>query len=176
MSDKKLLQMGAWCAFGLAAALVINGIATFIGPSVFWLVSRIGIVLFLFGLLPALRAKLLPTHSGWVEWLTNLAYLGAGAEALQILGNLEFDSFYLFFGGLGLWIIGINLLAMRHQLWPQPLAWIGCASGVLLLGEILSDLIPALAFMDLYSAALGAVVLYPVWLVWQGVRMRAEAD
>jgi hypothetical protein len=174
MNDKKLFQLGAWCAFGLAAALVVNGIATFIGSQTLWVVSRIGVVIFLFGVLPAVRARVRPAHAGWTDWLTNLAYLGAGAEALRWLGNLEFNSAWLLFGGLGLWSIVINILALRHKLWPAVLAGIGIAGGVLLLGVILSSQFAALAFLNVLSAGLGAVVLYPAWLVWIGLRMRAE--
>jgi hypothetical protein len=175
MDEKKLFRTGAICAFGLAAALVVNGIATFTGPSGLWLGSRLLVPLFAFGFLPALQVKVGKAHAGYAFWMTNLAYLGAAAEALYYFGKVDMNTTWLLFGGLGLASLAFNIIALRHALWPKALAWIGVATGVLLLGVVAASFWPAaLNIVGQVSAGLGAVVLYPVWLVWLGIRLRAE--
>jgi hypothetical protein len=174
MNRKGRIQVEAWCAIGLAAALVVNGIAYFTPWAALWIAARICVVVLLLGVLPAIRARLLFNSAGWTEWVTNLAYLGVCAEALRWVGGLDLDSSWLFFGGLGVWSITVNILGLRNKLWPAALGWIGLASGVLILAVIPSAHIAGLAFLNTIASGLGAVVLYPIWLVWMGLRMRKE--
>jgi len=175
MDEKKLYRTGAICAFGLAASAIVNGITTFSGPYALWLISRILIPVFAFGFLPALQVKVSKAHAGYAFWMTNLAYLGVAAEALYHLGKLNFDTTWLFFGGLGLSALAFNIIALRHNLWPKTLAWIGVATGLLLLCVVAATFWPtALNVVSQVSAGLGAVILYPVWLIWLGIRLRTE--
>ena len=68
----------------------------------------------------------------------------------------------------------VNLLGLRVKLWSPALAWVGIASGVLLLGVIVSTYVESLSILGQVSAGLGGVVLYPVWMVWQGTRLLKE--
>lgn len=172
--DKKLYHLGAICAFGLAASVVLNGIAFFINMGSVWLISRVLIVIFALGFFPALAAKVRTVHPGWAAWMINLVYLGVAAEAIRYLGNLPFNTVFLFFGGLSLSSLVFNILALKHDLWPKALAWIGVVMSILLIGVILSSMIESLAFLNMVSAGLGAVVLYPIWLVWLGLRFQKE--
>ncbi len=171
---KKMYPMGTWCTFGMAAALIANGVATFTGPNWLWDASRILIPVFGLGMLPAVLNMIPPALAGWATWVTNLAYLGLVAEAIRYLGQIEFNTTPLLFGGLGVWGITMNVLALRHGLWPRLLAWIGIASSVLLLSVLLILIVPSLDVLGRISAAIGAVGLYPVWLIWQGLRIRQE--
>jgi hypothetical protein len=175
MDEKKLYRTGAICAFGLAAAAIANGIATFTGPYAFWTISRMLIVVFALGFLPALQVKMSKTHPGYAFWMTNLAYLGVIAEALYYFAKVDIDTTWLFFGGLGLSALTFNMIALRHALWPKALAWIGVATGALLLCVVVASFWPAaLNLAGQVSAGLGAVVLYPIWLIWLGIRIRLE--
>ncbi len=175
MDEKKLYRTGAICAFGLAAAALLNGIATFTGPYALWVISRMLIVVFALGFLPALQVKMRKAHAGYAFWMTNLAYLGVAAEGLYYFGKLDFDTSWLFFGGLGLSALAFNVIALRHALWPKALAWIGVATGVLLLCVVVASFWPSVLYVvSQVSAGLGAVVLYPIWLIWLGIRFRIE--
>jgi hypothetical protein len=170
MENRKFVA-GAWFAFGMALALIVNGVTTFTGPGWLWDVSRILIVVFGFGVLPAIRRRIMEGRS-WVTWATNLAYLGLGAEALRQLGGLEIETVLLLFGGLAIWGLTLNVLAIQHKLWPNALAGIGISSSLLLFGALVASQVPAFLWLDTVSAGLGAVVLYPIWLIWTGLRLQ----
>ncbi len=167
--------MGMWCMWGMALALVVNGVATFTGPIELWMISRALIAVCGMGVLPAVLDQMPSRAVGWARWVTCIAYLGLGAEALRRVGGLEFRTAELLFGGLGVWGLAVNLIALRQNLWPRVLAWIGLASSVMLFGVVLASRVAALAFLDTISAGIGAVVLYPIWLVWMGMRLRTKA-
>ena len=174
MSTKQLNQLAGWCAFGMAACLVVNGIVTFVEPFWLWEPSRLSTVLFGLGVLPAIHLKVAPVNKP-LAWLVTLwGYLGFGAEAIRVLGLAEVNTVWLFFGGMAAWSLVVNLLGLRAKLWSPALAWVGIASGVLLLGVIVSTYVESLSILGQVSAGLGGVVLYPVWMVWQGTRLLKE--
>ena len=89
MSTKQLNQLAGWCAFGMAACLVVNGIVTFVEPFWLWEPSRLLTVLFGLGVLPAIHLKVAPVNKP-LAWLVTLwGYLGFGAEAIRVLGLAE---------------------------------------------------------------------------------------
>lgn len=173
MDNKKLYHFGAISAFGLAASTIMNGVAFFTGPDQFFALARILIVIFAFGFFPALYTKGREAHPGWAAWAMSFAYISIAAEFIRYVANPEFHSANLFFGGLGTMLLTYNILGLRHNLWPKALAWLGIVMAVLLLGVIPSQWDESLAFLNTVGA-LGAVVLYPIWLVWLGRRLRAE--
>lgn len=173
MKNRNFAGSGKWFGFGMALALVVNGLTTFTGPGWLWDISRVLIVVFGFGVLPAVLDQF-TENKGWAIWATNLAYLGLAAEALRQLTGLEFESVFLLFGGLAVWGLTVNILALRSNVWQNTLAWIGMASSLLLVGALIASRVPSLLWLDTVSAALGAVVLYPVWLIWMGTRVQTN--
>ncbi len=174
MEEKKLYRFGAWAGFGMALMLILNGVATFIPP--YWLFwgSRIGIVLAGFGVLPAIWRQVKEAEAGWATWLTALAYLGLATEGLAYVGRADMDTNWLLFGGLAAWAMGMNIIGMRTKKWPLALGILGIVSGLLLLAAVTANTIQPGNIVNTISAGLGAVVLYPAWLIWMGIRMLKE--
>lgn len=169
MENKTSAKSGVWSAFGMALALIVNGITTFTGPGWLWDLSRVLIIAFGFGVLPAVLEQI-TKNKDWAIWATNLAYLGLGAEALRQVGGLEFETVFLLFGGLAVWALALNVLALKHNFWQHWLAWVGIAGSLLLFGALIASQVPSLLWLDTVSAGLGAVVLYPIWLIGVGIR------
>ena len=172
MDDKKLYHFSAVFAFCMAVAVLGNGIAFFTGPHLFFAITRSLVGIFALGFFPALYVKAQDAHPGWAIWAMSLAYVGITAELIRYLGNLEYETPWLFLGGLGVMLLTYNILALQHNLWPKVLAWFGIIIAILLLGVIPSTLVDALAFLNTL-VAVGAVLLYPIWLIWMGMRFRA---
>jgi len=171
MEEKKLYTFGAWAGFVMALMLVLNGVTTFVPPAWLFRASRIGIVLAGFGVLPAIWRQVKGDEAGWATWLTALAFLGLAAEGLYHIGQADLDTSWLLFGGLAAWAIGMNIIALRCKLWPAGLVVLGVLGGLLLLAAVLANSIQPGGIVNYISAGLGAVLLYPAWLVWMGVRM-----
>ena len=171
MDGKKLSRFSAWSAFIMALMLVLNGITTFLhAPWIFWL-SRIGLVLAGFGMLPAVWYQVRGYAPGWATWLTAISYLGLAAEALLYIGQVEIQTTWLLFGGLGSWAIGMNLISLLKKQWPLWLCVLGVVGGLLLIAAAIANSIVPGSWVNTLSAGLGAVVIYPAWLIWNGTRL-----
>jgi len=171
MEAKKLYIFGAWTSFGMALMLVINGVTTFLPFDWLYRASRIGIVLAGFGVLPAVWRLLKDEEAGWVTWLTVLAFFGLFAEGLYHIANASLNSNWPLFGGLSAWAVGMNAIGLRLRRWPVTLGVLGILGGLLLFAAVVANTITPGSIVNMISAGLGAVVLYPAWLVWMGVRM-----
>jgi hypothetical protein len=171
MQEKKLYQFGAWCAFAMALMLILNGVTTFFPPVWLFRASRIGIVLAGFGVLPAIWRQVKEDEAGLATWLTALAFLGLSAEGLAYIGQADFYSGWLLFGGLAAWAVGVNLIGIRYQRWPLSMGILGILGGLLLFAAVLANSLMPGNIVNNISAGLGAVVLYPAWLVRMGLRM-----
>lgn len=171
MEEKKLYLFGAWAGFVMALMLILNGVFTFVPP--YWLYwgSRIGIVLAGFGVLPGIWRQVKDEEAGWATWLTALAFLGLAAEGLLYIGQADLYTNWLLFGGLAAWAVGMNIIGMRTKKWPLALGILGIVSGLLLLAAVVANTIQPGNIVNSISAGLGAVVLYPAWLIWMGLRM-----
>ena len=171
MEAKKLYPFGAWASFGMALMLVINGVATFL--PFYWLfqASRIGIVLAGFGMLPAIWRQLKDEEAGWATWLTVLAFFGLFAEGLYHIAHGDMNSNWPLFGGLSAWAVGMNVIGLRRRRWPAALGILGIVGGLLLFAAVLANSLAPGNVVNTISAGLGAVVLYPAWLAWMGIRM-----
>ncbi len=174
METKKLYQFGAWSAFCMALMLITNGVTTFIPPYWLYWASRVGIVLAGFGVLPAIWAQVKAHEAGWAAWLTALAFLGLSTEGLNYVAKANIDSNWLLFGGLSAWAVGMNIIGLRAKIWPLWMGILGIVSGLLLFAAVLANTIAPGNIVNTISAGLGAVVLYPAWLVWMGIRMLKE--
>lgn len=123
-------------------------------PGIFWVVAAsLGAVIVVTGSVLVI--------SGITGWYLAGLYMAAG------------------YALIGLWLLPLNLAAMRGHLWPQGLAIFGVACGVLMLFGVAA--VPGiLRGMDTtefsFSAAnmlwgigtLGWLVLYPIWCILLG--------
>jgi hypothetical protein len=137
-------------------------------------------------------------HQGWVRWTANLAFLGFAVTAIdffkvwaiqvyraEIFVNADASARaaisatsdgldpqgWLSFGMVGAWVLAVSLLAWRENLWPKSLCYAGLAlAGIywlIVVGNVFGiDILLSIA------AALGGVILAPIWYIWVGLRLR----
>jgi len=170
--------------------------------TMFYWVLALGSVIAL-GALPAITESIRSVNEGWARWTSNVAYLGFAVTAIdffRIIGlqpvraaaYLEGDASvqavlaaptfgagldvnaWLGFGGVGLWALVSSVLAMRSNLWPKPLTYVGVAVGVLYGLVVVSFVFDIPALLQFVSA-LGGVVAAPIWYIWVGLRLRKSA-
>ena len=65
----------------------------------------------------------------------------------------------------------MNAIGIRSRRWPLWVGILGIVSGVLRFAAVLVKTLVPNNIINNLSAMLGAVVLYPAWLVWMGIRM-----
>jgi uncharacterized protein DUF4386 len=138
-------------------------------------------------------------NEGWVRWTSNLAVLGFAVVAINNFRNIAFQpgraaaymegdaatrtvielsgpfgldpQNWLGFGVVGLWVLVVSLLALRAGTWPKLLAYIGIATAVaywlIVVGSIFN-----LEALFTIAAALGGIILAPIWYIWTGLRLR----
>ncbi len=140
-------------------------------------------------------------QNGWVRWTSALAYLGYGVLAVSQLLTLErlprvADAFvagdaatkaalaavwkssldpqtWLQYGGVGLWIVIISLLAVRTNAFPKLLAYLGLLVGIVHCLLPVMFVLQAPAFI-VPLAAVGLIVI-PVWYIWVGITLQRSA-
>jgi hypothetical protein len=194
--DTTVLRLGSTCSILVGISYVVFGIATLLDPtrtsSTFWqtlvqaptwfLISRwavtVGALLAL-AVVPAVARVLDSPHAAWVAWLSKIAELGFFVTALSSVQAFSVDVLYanidpqswLTIGCVGLWVFGINILALQIGAWPKLLSYVGLVVagmyGVALTGNALG--IPVLFTI---AAGLGGVVLGPIWYIWLGLKLR----
>jgi hypothetical protein len=150
----------------------------------------------------AISEMMLSTNAGWVRWTSNLAVIGFGVTALQYFRflalypdmaatytagdaaikaateasqfTLALDPFgWLMFGAVGLWILVVNLLALRANSWPKILSYVGIAGGIAYMLVVAGYV---LVFYTLnLIAAVGAIIIGPIWYIWMGMRLQQES-
>jgi hypothetical protein len=167
----------------------------------YWAFALAGV--FALGALPAITESVRSVNEGWARWTSNLAYLGFAVTAIDFFRNIALQpdraaayvagdaslravlaaptflagldsQGWLGFGGVGLWALMTSLLAMRSKMWPNTLAYVGCAVGVLYWLVVVSFVFDMAALTQIV-AALGGVVAAPVWYIWVGTRLRKAA-
>ena len=88
-------------------------------------------------------------------------------EALYPPTALTFDTWGLLqFGGVGLWILVICLLARRHALLPSGPAYLGIGVGVLYWSQVVGELLKSDALSGIGSGL--GVIAAGVWYLWIG--------
>ena len=150
----------------------------------------------------AVSEMMLSASEGWVRWTSNLAVIGFAVTALDYFrflalypamaatyaaGDaviktateasqfaLSLDPYgWLMFGAVGLWFLVVNLLAINENSWPKILAYVGIAGGIAYL------LVVAGYVLQIYTlnliAAVGAIIIGPIWYIWTGLRLQQEA-
>jgi hypothetical protein len=172
-----------------------------VGMINYWAFALAGV--FALGALPAITESIRSVNEGWARWTSNLAYLGFAVTAIDFFRNIALQpdraaayvagdasvqavlaaptfaagldtQGWLGFGGVGLWVLVTSLFAMRSKLWPNILAYVGTAVGVLY-GLVVVSLVSDNAALLQIVAALGGVVAAPIWYIWVGTRLRKAA-
>lgn len=152
---------------------------------------------------PAISDKVRSADEGWVHWTSNVAFVGFAVAAIQYFryialnpgraaayatadaatkaalaanqSMVELDPHgWLAFGGVGLWFLVVNLLALRGNIWPKPLAYVGIVGGIgyclVVAGNVLE------AEILVMIAAVAAVILGPIWYIWAGLILRRASS
>ena len=151
----------------------------------------------------AVSEMVLPLSEGWVRWTKNLAIIGftvtalgnfrslayyptmaatyatgdamtkAAIEASQYVFDLDPNG-WLIFGGVGLWFLVVNLLALSENSWPKILSYVGIA------GAIAYWLVVAGYVFQMYIlisvAAAASIVVAPIWYIWAGLTLQKETS
>jgi hypothetical protein len=198
MKLDRMRGLGSWFAF-LSPTLVALGIVAFIAiaasagssagqtPPPQFLVGAF-VMLVAFGL-AALAGLAVAIDLEWIEHPATHtaatyvglagAIVGTGCFLLAILEGLLDLPTLLVFGtavavptGWGVYLVVMNLVGWRAKLLGNVLPWIGLASGVLMLATtgLVFVLAPAVGLCFLPAA-----LLYLVWSLWLGFRLRGEA-
>lgn len=93
--------------------------------------------------------------------------------ALVAQGMPEIDPHGFFmFGGPALWLIIVNILALRGKRLHKLHAAAGIALGLGHMGTVIADLF-TLETLNLLSAGVGAI-FYPIFFIWLGFRLLRE--
>jgi hypothetical protein len=161
---------------------------------VFALSGLIGIAVVL-----AVSESVRSANEGWVRWTSNLAILGFAVVTINNFRNIAFQpglaraymegdavtktviklsgpfsldpQGWLGFGAVGLWVLVVSLLALRAGTWPKLLTYIGIATAVaywlIVVGSVLNQ-----EALFTIGAALGGIILAPIWYIWTGMRLR----
>ncbi len=147
---------------------------------------------------PAISQLVRAQNEGWVRWMSNLALLGYAVQAINSFRALALEpgigaayvagpaatqaalqaisvsldpQGWLVDGGVGLWLLVISLLALRGDVWPKVLAYLGIAAGILYWLALAGNVLEIQTLVQIAAGA--AIIVGPVFLVWMGLRLRA---
>jgi hypothetical protein len=150
------------------------------------------------GAVPAISERVRRMGEGWVRWGTNLALLGFSVTAINffrfwsvqasraeayVAGDAStraaMDASYLSldpqgwlgFGAIGAWVLIVSVLALRGSAWSRSLSYVGIALTAMYWLIVISFVFDIGALRTIV-AALGGVVLAPIWFIWVGLRLR----
>jgi hypothetical protein len=140
-------------------------------------------------------------EEGWLRWTSNLAILGFSVVSINNFRNIAFQpglaaayvngdeatraaiefggpysldpQGWLGFGAVGLWVLVVSLLAMRREAWPRLLSHVGITTA-LAYWCVVAGSVLGLEMLFTIAAALGGIILAPIWYIWAGLRLRQE--
>ena len=153
---------------------------------------------FALAVIPAVSEKVRNLGEGWVRWTSTLATLGfavtildnywaivmtprlaityqtgdqALRSALTAPGAAQFIDIqgWLGYGAVGLWVLVISLLALRGNVLPRLLAYLGVAVAIAYFLVVVTMVFPDVRGIILIIAALGGILLAPLWYGWMGL-------
>ena len=139
-------------------------------------------------------------NEGWLRWASNLAIVGFAVTAVNYFrllavqplramayvagdastkaalvadqSSLSLDpQGWLGFGAVGLWVLVVSLLALRGNVWPKPLVYLGIAVAIAY-WLVVTGFVLGIETLILIAASLGGIILGPIWYIWAGVRLR----
>jgi len=160
----------------------------------FGLIGLLGIAVVL-----AIAEKTASVNMGWSRWISYLAIVGFAFTALQYFRYLSIypdraaayvagddvvkaalsanqllvgvdPKGWLTYGLLGLWFLVANLLALRGNLWPRLLSYIGIL-GAIVYGLVVAGLASQTEVLIAIAAG-AAVIIAPIWYIWMGLDLR----
>lgn len=164
---------------------------------IYYLMFAVGAVLGL-GAVPAISESMRGAHEGWVRWMANLAFLGFAVTAIdffkvwaiqvyraEIFVNSDASTRaaisatsdgldpqgWLSFGMVGAWVLAVSLLALRENAWPKSLSYVGIALASIYWLIVVGNVFDIGILLSI-AAALGGVVLAPIWYILVGIRLR----
>ena len=135
-----------------------------------------------------------PSSEGLVHWTSTLATIGFGIQiaanvlgrdyvlrvssgyfqldgsvqsAINLQGNLFND--WVTFGLVGIWLITVNVLALRGGLLSRVLAFVGLISGVAYWLVVAGNIFEILSLITI-AAGIGIFFL-PLWYIWIGASL-----
>lgn len=147
----------------------------------------------------AISEKVRSVNEGWVRWTSSLALVGFAVAAIQYfrytalypgraaayaaadtatkaalaanqsMMSLDPDG-WLTFGGVGLWFLVVNLLALRGNIWPKTLAYVGIVGAIAYWFVVAGFVLEVGIFVTIAAAA--AVIVAPIWYIWAGTILR----
>ena len=139
-------------------------------------------------------------NEGWVDWTRNLAYVGFVVTAINSFNSImhvperaaaymagdastqaaitaictELDpAGWLRFGGVGLWLLIVSILALRTHRLPKVLAYVGIVFAIFNWLAVVGYVIHMRVLVAL-SAGLGGIILAPIWYIWIGLKLRRQ--
>ena len=150
--------------------------------------------IFALAMIPAVSATVQHINEGWVRWTASLATLGFAvvildnywaiaatpARAAAYVAGIDPGSAqildvqgWLAYGAVGLWVLVCSILALRNNVWPKGLAYLGILAGFMYFVALASTIIPSLFLSGaiMFVGAIG-VVLAPIWYGWMGIVLR----
>ena len=138
-------------------------------------------------------------NEGWVRWTSTLATLGFAVVAINNFRGIAFQPAmarayvegdavtktaievsgpysldpqgWLAFGAVGLWVLVVSLLALRAGVWPKLLTYIGIATAAAY-WSIVAGFVSNQEMLFTIGAALGGIILAPIWYIGVGLRLR----
>jgi hypothetical protein len=165
-----------------------------------WWVMFIGAV-FALAMIPAVSGAVQYLNEGWARWTSTLAiiafvvsildnywsivYTDARAHAfitgdeairatLSVPGAPQAIDVqgWLANGAVGLWVLVISVLALRHQVWHKGLAYLGIFGAFVYFLALIAQVVPDLVYSGaiVYVGVLGAIVA-PIWFTWMGIHL-----
>lgn len=141
-------------------------------------------------------------NEGWVRWTSNLAIIGFAVTAIDNFRVLAVQSAratafvsgdaatkaallapgnvaaldpqgWLGFGAVGLWALVVSWLATKGTAWPKISAYVGIAVGVAY-WLVVAGFVLDVQVLVTIAAALGGIILAPIWYIWLGLVLRRE--
>jgi hypothetical protein len=151
---------------------------------------------------PAISERVRSVHEGLVRWTSSLAFIGfaitgityfrliaqvprramlfeSGDAALRtILAATQPDLYldpqgWLGFGAIGFWVLVVSVLALRANIWPKPLGYVGIVAGALYC-LVVAGYVSGTETLTAIAAALGGIILGPIWYIWHGILLRGN--
>ncbi len=158
--------------------------------------ALIGVIAF--AAVPAISGLVQTVNEGWARWTRNLAYLGFAVLAINYFRAIALTPWraeafaagdastraaivgvgpilidpqgWLSFGGVGLWFLVVNILALRGGKLPKVLGIIGIV-GAISYGLVVAGNVTGITLLVMIAAGLGGIIVGPIWFIWIGVRL-----
>ena len=148
----------------------------------------------------AISESVRSANEGWVRWTSTLAIVGSAVNAVEFLNRIVLNparaaayvkgdaavkaaltvpgalagldpQAWLRWGAVGVWILVVSLLALRGGTWPKPLAYVGIGAAIVYCLVVATNLLQIQLFTAIVGGV-GGVILWPVWYIWLGLRLR----